>query len=458
MARGRILIVDDEVGIRNTLRRILEDEGYTIVDVESGEECLGILAKRDFDLMLLDVWLPGIDGLEVLKRVAGTPGVPEVIVISGHGTIETAVRATRLGAFDFIEKPLSLERILVTVENALKKRRLEEKNRLLRSQIGGEVTLVGESAPIVDLREQIAKAAPTEGRVLIFGENGTGKELVARLVHASSDRSEEAFIEINCAAIPAELIESELFGHRKGSFTGAIENKMGKFLLADGGTLFLDEVGDMSLTTQAKVLRVLQEQTFERVGGGETIKVDVRVIAATNKDLGEAISGGEFREDLFYRLNVIPITVPPLRERRDDIPLLAKYYLDFFAEKYGRERKTLSEEALEALADYAWPGNVRELKNLMERMVIMLSSEVVTPSNFLLDRAGYRKGEGDGIDWSGPLKEAREKFEKRFIEKALERNDWNVTRTSKELSIERRHLYRRMAGLGIKKENRNGND
>lgn len=458
MARGRILIVDDEVGIRNTLRRILEDEGYTIVDVESGEECLGILAKRDFDLMLLDVWLPGIDGLEVLKRVAGTPGVPEVIVISGHGTIETAVRATRLGAFDFIEKPLSLERILVTVENALKKRRLEEKNRLLRSQVGGEVTLVGESAPIVELREQIAKAAPTEGRVLIFGENGTGKELVARLVHASSDRSEEAFIEINCAAIPAELIESELFGHRKGSFTGAIENKMGKFLLADGGTLFLDEVGDMSLTTQAKVLRVLQEQTFERVGGGETIKVDVRVIAATNKDLGEAISGGEFREDLFYRLNVIPITVPPLRERRDDIPLLAKYYLDFFAEKYGRERKTLSEEALEALAGYAWPGNVRELKNLMERMVIMLSSEVVTPSNLLLDRAGYRKGEGDGIDWSGPLKEAREKFEKRFIEKALERNDWNVTRTSKELSIERRHLYRRMAGLGIKKENRNGND
>ena len=458
MARGRILIVDDEVGIRNTLRRILEDEGYTIVDVESGEECLGILAKRDFDLMLLDVWLPGIDGLEVLKRVAGTPGVPEVIVISGHGTIETAVRATRLGAFDFIEKPLSLERILVTVENALKKRRLEEKNRLLRSQVGGEVTLVGESAPIVELREQIAKAAPTEGRVLIFGENGTGKELVARLVHASSDRSEEAFIEINCAAIPAELIESELFGHRKGSFTGAIENKMGKFLLADGGTLFLDEVGDMSLTTQAKVLRVLQEQTFERVGGGETIKVDVRVIAATNKDLGKAISGGEFREDLFYRLNVIPITVPPLRERRDDIPLLAKYYLDFFAEKYGRERKTLSEEALEALAGYAWPGNVRELKNLMERMVIMLSSEVVTPSNLLLDRAGYRKGEGDGIDWSGPLKEAREKFEKRFIEKALERNDWNVTRTSKELSIERRHLYRRMAGLGIKKENRNGND
>lgn len=458
MARGRILIVDDEVGIRNALRRILEDEGYTVADVESGEECLNTIAKRDFDMVLLDVWLPGIDGLEVLNRVAGTPGAPEVVVISGHGTIETAVRATRLGAFDFIEKPLSLDRVLVTVENALKKKRLEEKNRILRTQVGDEVTLIGESAPIVELREQIAKAAPTAGRVLIFGENGTGKELVARLIHTSSDRSEEAFIEVNCAAIPTELIESELFGHRKGSFTGAIENKMGKFLLADGGTLFLDEVGDMSLTTQAKVLRVLQEQTFERVGGGETIKVDVRVIAATNKDLREAIAEERFREDLFYRLNVIPITVPPLRKRRSDISLLARHYLDFFAEKYGRERKTLSAEALEALTDYAWPGNVRELKNLMERMVIMLSSDVVGPSDLLLDRAGYRKGDGDGINWSGPLKEAREEFEKRFIETALERNGWNVTRTSKDLSIERRHLYRRMAGLGIKKENGDGND
>ncbi len=322
MAKGRILIVDDEAGIRSTLRQILEDEGYSVSEAASGEEALPLATQTDCDVILLDVWLPGMDGLQVLGKLKELSVPAEVLVISGHGTIETAVKATRLGAFDFVEKPLSLERVVLAVGNALKKRRLEEKNLILQERMQEEVILVGESEAILRLKEQIRRAAPTSGRVLIYGENGTGKELVARLIHAYSDRTDEPFVELNCAAIPTELIESELFGHRKGSFTGAIEHKKGKFLQADGGTLFLDEVGDMSMATQAKVLRVLQEQTFEPVGGTETLRADVRVLAATNKHLTEEISAGRFRQDLYYRLNVLPITVPPLRERVSDIPLL----------------------------------------------------------------------------------------------------------------------------------------
>ncbi|MGA9753309.1 MAG: sigma-54 dependent transcriptional regulator [Acidobacteriota bacterium] len=457
MARGRILVVDDEEGIRNTLRQILEDEGYDVEEAGTGESALGLLESRDYEVVLLDVWLPGIDGLQVLERLKAGGHTSEVLVISGHGTVETAVKACKLGAFDFIEKPLSLERVVLTVANALRKHRLEERNLLLQDQMKQEVTLVGESKAIALLKEQIRRAAPTAGRVMIYGENGTGKELVARLIHRFSDRAEEPFVELNCAAIPTELIESELFGHRKGSFTGAIEHKKGKFLLADGGTLFLDEVGDMSLATQAKVLRVLQEQTFEPVGGAESIRVDVRVIAATNKNLPDLIGEGGFREDLYYRLNVIPIQVPPLRERAEDVALLCTYYLDFFARQYGRPAKTLSREARQALQRYYWPGNVRELRNLMERLIIMVPGAEIQEGDLLLQAPPSGRGQ-ETMRWTGPIREAREGFEREFIRRALQRHGGNISKTAEELQIERRHLYRRMASVGLQKESDHGHD
>lgn len=457
MAKGRILIVDDEEGIRRTLRQILEDEGYATEEAASGEEALQKVRERDFDVLLLDVWLPGMDGLKTLEALAGQGSDAEVLMISGHGTVETAVRALKLGAFDFIEKPLSMDRVLVTVANALKKRRLEERNILLMDEIRREATLIGESRAIEALRQEIRRAAPTSGRVLIFGENGTGKELVARLIHLHSDRKDEAFVDVNCAAIPTELIESELFGHRKGSFTGAIEHKKGKFLLADGGTLFLDEVGDMSLATQAKVLRVLQEQVFEPVGGTEPVEVDVRVIAATNKDLPAEIAKGTFREDLYYRLAVIPIHVPPLRERAEDIPLLCAHFLELFCRQYGKPPKVLSRDAIQALAQYPWPGNVRELRNLMERVTIMVSSQEVRAADLPLP-AGRPVPRGADLVWTGPLREAREAFEREFIRRALVRHGGNISRTAEELQIERRHLYRRMASVGVQKEDGDGHD
>lgn len=458
MAKGRILIVDDEAGIRSTLRQILEDEGYLVDEAGTGEEALPLAAGGDHDVIFLDVWMPGMDGLEVLQRMREGGVSGEVVVISGHGTIETAVRATKLGAYDFIEKPLSLERVLLTVGNALKKRRLEEKNRLLQQRVREEIALVGESDAIVRLKDQIRRAAPTAGRVLIYGENGTGKELVAKLIHAYSDRAEEFFVELNCAAIPTELIESELFGHRKGSFTGAIEHKKGKFLQADGGTLFLDEVGDMSLATQAKVLRVLQEQTFEPVGGLEAMKVDVRVLAATNKNLTDEIAAGRFRQDLYYRLNVLPITVPPLRDRASDIPILSSYFLAMFARQYGKPGKALARDAVDALARYAWPGNVRELRNLMEWVLIMVPSAEVRASDLPIQPGAAPALPDPGLPWSGPLKEAREAYEREFIGRALGRHGGNVSRTAEELQIERRHLYRRLASLGMQKEGDHGHD
>src|SRR5262244_3271885 len=360
-----ILIVDDEAGIRESLTSILMDEGYHVESVGSAEAALERAAAGDLEVILLDVWLPGMDGLEALGRLQALPRPPAVIMISGHGTIETAVRATKLGAFDFIEKPLSLEKIIVLVRNAVQQRRLEEENQLLRNELGQRYQVIGDSVPMKALRQQIAVTAPTNGRVLIYGESGTGKELVAHALHASSLRSKGLFVEVNCAAIPEELIESELFGHLKGSFTGATEDKTGKFQKADGGTLFLDEVGDMSLRTQSKVLRVLEEHRFEPVGSNQNVRVDVRVLAATNKNLEQEIGRGAFRQDLFYRLNVIPFFVPPLRDRKEDIPVLARYFLAEFSAAYGKKTRELTDGAMEILLRYPWPGNVRELRNLV---------------------------------------------------------------------------------------------
>src|SRR3954464_5666174 len=366
-----ILIVDDEAAIRQSLRGVLEDEGYKVATAESGEACLEALAHRPYDVVLLDIWLPGIDGLEALEKIREMEDAPEVIMISGHGTIETAVRATKLGAYDFLEKPLQLEKTLILVKHAAEAKRLRSENRELKKQVHAKSVIVGDSIPMKALRQQIGLMGPTNGRVLIYGESGVGKELAALAIHAQSLRKEAMFVEVNCAAIPEDHIESELFGHRKGSFAGASADKEGKFQKADAGTLFLDEVGDMSLKTQSKVLRTLDEGRFAPVGLDEPITVDARVIAATNKDLEEEISKGNFREDLFYRLNVIPFFVPPLRERKEDVPVLTRYFLKEVSAAYSRRAKEISDDAIDALSRYAWPGNVRELRNVIERVAIM---------------------------------------------------------------------------------------
>jgi two-component system nitrogen regulation response regulator NtrX len=442
-----ILIVDDEEGIRRSLSGVLADEGYEVEAVASGEECLDLVTRSPLDLILLDIWLPGMDGLETLRRLQQQAPGTAVVMISGHGTIETAVRATKLGAFDFIEKPLSLDKTVLVVKNALAQRQLARENLRLREQLQEKCRIVGDSVPMKALRQQIAMAAPTNGRVLIYGESGTGKELVARALHAQSLRAGQGFVEVNCAAIPEELIESELFGHTKGAFTGASEDKVGKFQKADGGTLFLDEIGDMSLKTQSKVLRALEEQRFEPVGATQGISVDVRVIAATNKNLDEEISNGKFREDLFYRLNVIPFYVPALRERIEDIPTLARYFLEEFGRTYGRRPKHLSEEALALLCRYAWPGNVRELKNLIERLVITCPEDMIAASD--LPPELLRTGERRGVGTYGSLHEARAAYERDLILRKLEEHRWNMTRTAAALGLERSHLYRKMKSLGI---------
>jgi two-component system nitrogen regulation response regulator NtrX len=443
-----ILIVDDEAGIRQSLKGVLEDEGYKVAAVESGESCLETLRRRSFDVILLDIWLPGMDGLETLEKIRDAENAPEIIMISGHGTIETAVRATKLGAFDFLEKPLSLEKTLILVKNAADAKRLRGENRDLKKQLLAKSVIVGESIPMKALRQQIGLMAPTNGRVLIYGESGTGKELVAHAIHAQSPRKDAMFVEVNCAAIPEDLIGSELFGHRKGSFPAAASDKDGKFQKANGGTLFLDEVGDMSLKTQSKVLRTLDEQRFTPVGGDETITVDVRVIAATNKDLEEEISKGNFREDLFYRLNVIPFYVPPLRERKEDIPMLARYFLKEFSATYGRRPREITDDAIEALMRYSWPGNVRELRNVMERIVIM------NPTAYKLDRKHlpplvYRDGSRRPAGDASTLHQARAAYERDYILKKLDENHGNVSRTAEVLGLERSHLYRKMKSLGI---------
>src|SRR3954471_19524111 len=442
-----ILIVNDEAGIRQSLKGVLEDEGYKAALADSAEACLEILDKKPFDVILLDIWLPGMDGLDCLQRIKQSDDAPEVIMISGHGTIETAVRATKLGAFDFIEKPLSLEKTLILVKNAADARRLRTENRDLKRQQPKSV-IVGESIPMKALRQQIAMMAPTNGRVLIYGESGTGKELVARAIHAQSLRKDAWFVEINCAAIPEDLIESELFGHRKGGFAGASADKEGKFAKANGGTLFLDEVGDMSLKTQSKVLRTLDEGSFTPIGGDEVVTVDVRVIAATNHDLEEEISRGNFREDLFYRLNVIPFYVPPLRERLEDVPLLVRYFMKDFSSQYSRKTKEIHEDALEVLMRYAWPGNVREVRNVIERIVIM-NPTVARFERKHLPPLVYRDGSRrSGAEFSS-LQQARQAYERDYILKKLDENHGNISRTAEVLGLERSHLYRKMKALQI---------
>jgi len=446
---SRILIVDDEESIRRSLAGILSDEGFETDAVADGENALAALrhGEEDPDLVLLDIAMPGRDGVEILAEIRQAwPSLP-VVMMSGHGTIETAVRATQLGAFDFIEKPLSIEKLLLTLRHALDRSRLERENRQLRAESFRAHEILGSSAPIKKLKQQIQLAAPTNGWVLITGENGTGKEMVAKQIHLQSKRAENPFVEVNCAAIPEELIESELFGHEKGAFTGAIAQKRGKFELANQGTIFLDEIGDMSLRTQAKILRILQEHKFERVGGTETIEVDVRVIAASNKSLEKEIQEGHFREDLYYRLNVIPFHVPPLRERREDLPILAKAFVEEFCAESGVKRKQITARALNRLQAYAWPGNVRELRNLMERLVLMSPGPKIRVEDLPQDLWDREQREDGG---GGTLGEARKDFEREFLIARLRENDWNISRTAETIGIARESLSRKLRSLEIK--------
>jgi len=446
-----ILIVDDEPGVRNALGGVLRDEGYNVDAVDSGEACLDRLGRRAFDVVVLDIWLPGMDGLATLARMRERQVDSQVVIISGHGNVESAVRAIKMGAFDFVEKPLSLEKTVLAVRNALRQRHLEAENLALRARVDAQHTMVGESAGMLRLREQVAMAAPTNGRVLIFGENGTGKELVARNIHAMSLRRTGPFVEVNCAAIPEELIESELFGHVRGAFTGAVADRRGKFELAHGGTIFLDEIGDMSLKTQAKVLRVLQEQVMEAVGGSTRIRVDARVLAATNKDLIAEIRAGRFREDLYFRLNVVPISVPPLRERRDDILVLADHFMAMLAKEYGRRAKRFDVDAVDALQRYTWPGNVRELRNVIERLMIMVPGDRVASRDllFLDQRAGSSAIADVPAESIMPLHDARDDFERQYILRALAAQHGNISRTADALGVERSNLYRKMRAFGI---------
>jgi two-component system nitrogen regulation response regulator NtrX len=453
--RESILVVDDESGVRASLAGILGDEGYSVQTLDSGEACLQALEGKRYDLLLLDVWMPGLDGLETLSRVRALDAELPVVVISGHGNIETAVRAVRLGAQDFVEKPLSLEKTLLVVRNAIRQRRLETENRSLKQQVEQRHVMVGESPALDRLRAEIAQAAPTNGRALIFGENGTGKELVARSIHARSLRASGPFVEVNCAAIPEDLIESELFGHTRGAFTGALTAKKGKFELADGGTLFLDEIGDMTLKTQAKVLRVLQEQKVEPVGGTGAVTVDVRVIAATNKDLQEEIRRGAFREDLYFRLNVIPFHVPALRARRGDIPLLARHFMTALSAEYGRRPKEIAADVMDRLSEMPWPGNVRELRNVIERVLIMTAGDRIELRDLPVSAAGPSEPAPSG----GPggtslgdfpsLSEARDDFEKRYIWSKYQECGGNMSRTAEALQVERSNLYRKMKAFGL---------
>jgi two-component system, NtrC family, nitrogen regulation response regulator NtrX len=447
-----ICIVDDEPAILNTLSSILEDEGYQVVVAKSGVEGLKVVRSESPDLVILDIWMPEMDGLETLKRLRAQFPALLVVMMSGHGSIETAVKATKLGAYDYLEKPLDLEKVTILVRNALHQRKLEEENQNLRIQVERRFELVGSSPAMQRLRDMIAMAAPANSRVLISGANGTGKELVARAIHLQSPRHNRPFVEINCAAIPETLIESELFGHEKGAFSGATAMKRGKFELADGGTLFLDEIGDMSLATQAKVLRALQEQQFTRVGGTKLLNVQVRVIAASNKDLAEEIEKGTFREDLYYRLNVLPIAVPTLKERREDIPQLAQHFIRMHSEEQGIKVKELSRSAVEVLQRHDWPGNIRELRNLIERLLIMVPNSVIEGSDVEMFLQGRATSQVPGVTVGthfASLRDARNAFEREVISQKLRENNWNVSKTADDLKIERSHLHRKIKLLHV---------
>ncbi len=445
MPHAHILIIDDEARIRSSLAGILADEGYEISMAADGEAGLDkIQSDPPPDLVLSDIWMPKLDGLEILKKIRESDSDVPVIMISGHGNIETAVKAIKMGAFDFLEKPLSLEKTVLIVKHALDQRRLEAENKTLRMRINRKYEIIGQSMMLNELRKQVQIAAPTNGRVLIYGENGTGKELIAREIHEKSRRRDKPFVGVNCAAIPEDLIESELFGHEKGAFTGASSRRQGKFELAEGGTLFLDEVGDMSLKTQAKLLRVLEEEAVQRVGGGEPIKVDVRVIAASNKNLKDEIERGNFREDLYYRLSVIPIKVPSLKERKEDVPFLVDHFLREFCVENGKKLKKITSEALDLMSRYDWPGNVRELKNLIERLVIMVPGNTVTTMDIPLSLR----------EKSQPsLREAKQEFEKYLITQTLRANRGNISKSAKILKIDRSLLYQKLKTYGLEPKN-----
>ncbi len=448
---ARVLVVDDEEGIRNSLRMILSYEGYEVFEAISAEQALNLLEEiAGIDVILLDVKLPGLSGLDLLAEIKKRPLAPEVIMISGHGTIQTAVESTKLGAFDFLEKPLERDRVLLCLRNALNQNRLRRECLDLRRRAERKYELIGNHPVMKKLWEDILRAAPTNATVLIQGESGTGKELIARAIHENSLRAKEKFVQVNCAAIPEELIESELFGHEKGAFTGATEKKLGKFELADGGTIFLDEIGDMSLKTQSKVLRVLEQGEVQRVGSNKIIKVDVRVIAATNKNLLAEIKAGRFREDLYFRLNVIPIYSPPLREHREDIPLLIDYFSRVLAEENNFRPKRFSPEAIEALMKYSWKGNVRELKNLVERLLIMVEGEIVEKHHlpdYILEKSSLTIPDIKKIK---TLQDFLEEAEKSFILAKLEENSWNIAKTARSIGTARSNLYKKMAQYGIK--------
>ncbi len=464
--RRTILIIDDEASIRQSLSGALSDEGYQVMSAPNAAQGLELIRKNHPDVVLMDIWMPDVDGLTALNEIKQQGFETPIIMMSGHGTIETAVKATKLGAFDFVEKPVELDRILVLVRNALSARDLIQENQALRKQISTRKPLIGESSAMNDVKELIKRVAPTSGSVLITGENGTGKEVVAQTIHALSTRFKKPFIEVNCAAIPEELIESELFGHEKGSFTGATQLRKGRFDLADNGTIFLDEIGDMSLKTQAKILRILQEQKFERVGGNETHSVDVRIIAATNKELKQEISKSTFREDLYFRLNVVRIHLPALRERKEDISLLAQYFLKEFASLHQKKERKINRESLELLESYPWPGNIRELKNLIERLVILqapgeenkeIQADDLKPhlnEGVPISTASFSAAPKGAVALTTgqSLKDAKADFEREYIVQALKDHDWNITKTAQTLGIERSYLHRRMNSFGIEVE------
>jgi len=452
-----ILIVDDDKSVRESLKMILEYDRYEVEFAENGEQGLQKIDRLPVDVVLLDVKMSGMDGIEVLTKIRQKNGKLPVVMISGHGTIETAVEATKLGAFDFLSKPLDRDKLLVTIRNAIQQAKLSEEYEKLQESVEGKRRILGESEKMREILAVINQVAPTDARVLITGENGTGKELIAHALHRASKRYAKQFVEVNCAAIPSELIESELFGHEKGSFTGATAQRIGKFEQADGGTLFLDEIGDMSLQAQAKVLRALEEGKIERVGGSKLISVDVRVLSATNKKLGEEISKGNFRNDLFHRLNVIPIHAPALRDHRNDIPVLVQSFIDDVCSRNGIARKTISRDAVTVLLQRDWPGNVRELKNAVERLVILSHGSSIDMS--VLDAFGKTSGVDSGaLDVSGTFQEFKERAEAVYIKKQLEIHKWNVTKTAEAMDIQRSHLYTKMKRYGLAKEGEDAGD
>jgi two-component system nitrogen regulation response regulator NtrX len=449
MTKDKILVIDDEAGIRSSLKGILEDEGFIVKTTDTGEEGLDLLEKENFDLILLDIWLPQMSGLDVLEKIKRSEENSQVVMISGHGSIATAVKATKLGAYDFLEKPLTLEKVILTANNALRQKRLEEENIQLRARIEAKYHLVGESPAILKLKHEITTAAPTNGRVLIYGENGTGKELVARLIHQQSPRRSKRFIQINSAAIPDDLIENELFGYAGGDEPGIEKQKKGKILLADGGTLFLDEIGDMSLKTQAKLVRFIEEKTFKPPGSSKSVNADVRLIASTTKNLRELINKRNFREDLFFKLNIIPMVIPPLRERKEDIPLLIDHFLTYFAKEYGKKQKTMNQEALQAFINYSWPGNVSELINVIERFVIMVQEKEIESSHLSLLVEPMESQFISTVEEIQSLPQAKKQFEKEYIHKILLRHQWDISKTASELKIEEDFLQEKIKSLGI---------